>query len=154
MKIKPAASKTARKKSLLSPFRYPGGKTWLRPIIRQWLHEPVTRLVEAFAGGAVVSLTAVNEGLAERAILTEKDSCVASVWAAMLNGEAGWLRRKIKQFKPTRSNVRSQLERQPTTSRDLAWMTLLRNRVSHGGFLAPGETANAFNENQTLIKRR
>ena len=37
-----------------SPFRYPGGKTWLIPRIRQWLRcRPCTPalLIEPFAGG-------------------------------------------------------------------------------------------------------
>src|SRR5438309_2220482 len=41
-----------------SPFRYPGGKTWLVPYIRDWLRSkqhPPAHLIEPFAGGAVVS---------------------------------------------------------------------------------------------------
>src|ERR1700677_2717012 len=37
-----------------SPFRYPGGKTWLVPYIRDWLRSKKTRparLIEPFAGG-------------------------------------------------------------------------------------------------------
>jgi hypothetical protein len=37
-----------------SPFRYPGGKTWLVPYIRDWLgakKKTPSRLVEPFAGG-------------------------------------------------------------------------------------------------------
>src|SRR5205809_2769235 len=44
----------------LSPFRYPGGKTWLIPYIRAWLLSKApkaTRFVEPFAGGAIVSLS-------------------------------------------------------------------------------------------------
>lgn len=40
-----------------SPFRYPGGKTWLVPLIRQWLISLPKRpaeLIEPFAGGAIV----------------------------------------------------------------------------------------------------
>src|ERR1700734_1693988 len=86
------------KAALLSPFRYPGGKTWLRPIIRQWLSGRVDQLVEPFAGGGVIALTALNEGLAKRATLLERDPSVASVWKVMLNGKSCWLRDKIKGF--------------------------------------------------------
>lgn len=130
--------KTPETTSLLSPFRYPGGKTWLRPIIRQWLAQRVDYLIEPFGGSAVVSLTALNEGLAKEAIITERDPSVASVWRAMLNGESAWLRKKIQQFKPTLTNVRLELGRQVSSPRNIAWTTLLRNRVSHGGLLAPG----------------
>ena len=40
-----------------SPFRYPGGKTWLVPCVRQWLQSLEKRptvLVEPFAGGAII----------------------------------------------------------------------------------------------------
>src|SRR5438552_126943 len=47
-----------------SPFRYPGGKTWLVPYIREWLHskrQRPSRLIEPFAGGAIISLTSAFE---------------------------------------------------------------------------------------------
>ncbi len=49
-----------------SPFRYPGGKTWLIPTVRQWLKQDrksVNLLIEPFAGGGIVSLTAAFEKL-------------------------------------------------------------------------------------------
>src|SRR5260370_25052235 len=54
-----------------SPFRYPGGKTWLVPYIRSWLaskSDPIGVLIEPFAGGGVVGLTAAFEGLAEHVV--------------------------------------------------------------------------------------
>ena len=55
-----------------SPLRYPGGKTWLIPHIREWLRrtEPEI-LIEPFAGGAIVSLTAVMEDLVTTAFMVE-----------------------------------------------------------------------------------
>lgn len=44
-----------------SPFRYPSGKTWLIPTVRQWLkqnHKSANILIEPFPGGGIVSLTA------------------------------------------------------------------------------------------------
>jgi len=131
------SSKQTAKKGLLSPFRYPGGKSWLRGLIRQWLNEPVDHLVECFAGGANVTLTAVSESLAKKATMIELDPDVASVWEAMLNGKAGWLSTKIETFKPSRRAVLAQLKISPRAGHTRAWKTLLRNRVSHGGILAP-----------------
>ena len=50
-----------------SPFRYPGGKTWLIPVIRRWLNQEsrISELVEPFAGGGIVALTAAFEQLAD-----------------------------------------------------------------------------------------
>src|SRR5438132_5087762 len=100
-----------KKKPLLSPFRYPGGKSWLRPWIRQWLSKPVDRLVECFGGGANVTLTAISENLAKRATLIELDPDVAAVWKVILNGKAGWLADKIDAFKLNRKNVLVELDR-------------------------------------------
>jgi DNA adenine methylase len=39
-----------------SPFRYPGGKTWLVPYVRLWLSSitpPLQELMEPFAGGRI-----------------------------------------------------------------------------------------------------
>src|SRR5215470_9042201 len=84
-----------------SPFRYPGGKTWLVPRIRQWLHAQPRRpalLIEPFAGGASVGLTAAFEGLADHVLLAEMDEDVAAVWATILGGGAEALATRIERF--------------------------------------------------------
>jgi len=63
-----------------SPFRYPGGKTWFVPYIRKWLKtfgEDI-ELIEPFAGGGIVSLTAGFENLAKKIIMVEKDEDIAA----------------------------------------------------------------------------
>ena len=75
-----------------SPFRYPGGKTWLIPVIRKWLRAcayPVRELIEPFAGGGVVSLTAVFENLAETATMVELDE--ENFGPAIVNGSKVFL---------------------------------------------------------------
>jgi DNA adenine methylase len=77
-----------------SPFRYPGGKTWLVPRIRLWLKslEPEPKeLIEPFAGGAIVGLTAAFEELVERVTLVELDADVAAVWRTVLGEHADFL---------------------------------------------------------------
>ena len=101
-----------------SPFRYPGGKTWLIPHIRDWLKSRKTkpaRLIEPFAGGAAVSLTAV-----------------------VTNGQAEWLAQQILNFDLTEKNVRAELAKEPGQLREIAFQTILRNRVQRGGIMAPG----------------
>jgi DNA adenine methylase len=66
-----------------SPFRYPGGKTWLVPRIRKWLaSRPMIarEFVEPFAGGGIVSLTVAAENLAQHVTMVELDEQVAAVW--------------------------------------------------------------------------
>ena len=124
-----------------SPFRYPGGKTWLVPYLRRWLlarpRRPA-RLVEPFAGGAIVSLTTAFERLAGQVLFSEMDGGIAAVWKVVLNGRAEWLAREIEKFDLNEKKVRVVLNRAATTVPELAFQTLLRNRVQRGGIMAPG----------------
>lgn len=124
-----------------SPFRYPGGKTWLVPYIRDWLRSKKTRpsrLIEPFAGGGIVSLTAAFEGLARHVIFAELDTAVASVWRVVLNGQAEWLAKQILNFDLTLENVTTVLKQSSRELREKAFQTILRNRVQRGGILADG----------------
>src|SRR5213076_2414227 len=72
-----------------SPFRYPGGKTWLVPRIRQWLCSLPAKpaeFIEPFTGGGIISLTVAFERLAQHVTMVERDEQVAAVWKTMLNG--------------------------------------------------------------------
>jgi DNA adenine methylase len=122
---------------LLSPFRYPGGKSWLRPIVRQWLKQPTHRLIEPFAGGANITLLAVSEKLVNRATMVELDTNVSAVWQSVLNGQSEWLSKRVESFKPTKANVKLTFRRRPRSLRQKAWVTFVRNRVSYGGLLTP-----------------
>lgn len=124
-----------------SPFRYPGGKTWLVPYIRAWLRHkksPPSLLVEPFAGGAIVGLTAGFEELTRHIVLVENDSNVAAVWQAIFGGQAEWLAAHIEQFELSKDNVLKVLQKKPTTQRERAFATILRNRVQRGGIMADG----------------
>jgi len=148
----------------LSPFRYPGGKTWFVPYMRYLMQfVEVNTLVEPFAGGAIVGLTAAYEKWVSRVILSEIDECVASVWEVILSDEYRWLCEQINKFQVNIKTVRETLSIPPKDKKMLAFQTLLRNRVSHGGILAPGASFVRRGENgkglasrwypKTLIER-
>lgn len=140
-----------------SPFRYPGGKTWLIPYIRDWLQakkSTPSRFVEPFAGGGAVSLTVGFEKLAKTVIMVEKDPGVAAVWKVILNGQSEWLVRQIVSFDLTEDNARSTLEAKPETVREKAFQTILRNRVQRGGIMAPGAGLVKTGENGRGIRSR
>lgn len=125
----------------LSPFRYPGGKTWLVPTMRSWLSrlkKRPKRLIEPFAGGAIIGLTAAYENLVDEVILVELDPDVASVWEVIFSGDGEKLAKKIVEFDFNETNVHKALEASCRNSLQRAFLTILKNRVYHGGILAPG----------------
>ena len=124
-----------------SPFRYPGGKTWLVPYVRLWLSSispPPSELTEPFAGGSIVGLTAAFEGLARKVTLVELDPDVAAVWKTILRGDVRWLANRVGAFDLKPDSARSLLSSKPRTTRERAFVTIVRNRVQRGGILAPG----------------
>ncbi len=140
-----------------SPFRYAGGKTWLIPRIRQWLHHyggPDKELIEPFAGGGIVSLTAVMENLVDHATMVEKDEGVAAVWETILNDGATWLANKIVQFQLTPESAREAIEKANESLESLAFATIIKNRVNRGGILADGASFIKNGENGKGITSR
>ena len=137
-----------------SPLRYPGGKTWLVPRLREWLGERrLDVFVEPFAGGGVMSLTAIAEGFADRAVMCERDPELARLWRAILNSPEG-LAEKIRAFQPTRKNVVRLLAEDNGGELDAAFRTFVRNRVNRGGILAKGATLTRAGENGKGVASR
>lgn len=142
-----------------SPFRYPGGKTWFVPRVRRWLSERNPRpaeLVEPFAGGGIVGLTAAFEGLAERVTMVEMDEWLAAVWRTIVEepGGAERLSERIAEFEMSLSAVREVLDSSPETTDEIAFFTILKNRVNRGGILAPGASLVKAGENGRGISSR
>lgn len=123
-----------------SPFRYPGGKTWLVPYIRRWLASlpRPAEFVEPFAGGGIVSLTVAFEQLADHVTMIELDGQVAAVWQTILGKHNQGLADRISNFRLTARNVEEVLSQPARTVQDQAFQTILKNRVNRGGILAPG----------------
>lgn len=142
-----------------SPFRYPGGKTWLVPHTRRWLASlppPIEHLVEPFAGGAIVSLSALFDAYVETVTLVEKDSNVGVVWQAIVSGDGPDLGRRIIEFEVTEDNVRNLLTSTlaPDDVLGRALATIVRNRVQRGGIMAPGAGLVRGGENGRGLKSR
>ena len=146
-----------------SPLRYPGGKTWLVPHIREWLeHTSPEILIEPFAGGGIVSLTAVMEELVKSAVMVEIDRDVAAFWRSALESGAT-LCEWIGQFDPTLESLRKIEQSVPESVIEHGFKTLVLNRTRRGGVLARGASFCKTGENgrgigsrwypETLIKR-
>jgi DNA adenine methylase len=142
-----------------SPFRYPGGKTWLVPLVLQWLVRlPSSRrveLVEPFAGGAIVGLSAAFERLVEHVTLVELDDQVAAVWCTIINEDQGaWFAGQIRAFDLTPHTVDVLLARENLPVRERALQTIVKNRVNRGGILAAGAGKVRWGENGKGIASR
>ena len=130
-----------------SPLRYPGGKTWLVPHIRAWLaRSEIETLVEPFAGGGVVSLTAVMENLASSAVMVEIDPDVAAFWrSAFEHGDA--LIERLLSFEPTLESLSRLQSEPPANLEERGFRALVLNRTRRGGILAPGASFTKHGEN-------
>lgn len=144
-----------------SPFRYPGGKTWLVPRIRHWMRYRVRLtgkkpavLIEPFAGGGIVSLTVAAEDLVDHAIMVELDKEVAAVWQTIVEGDGGKLAQRILDFDLTTDNANKVIGSDPQTIDDIAFRTIVKNRTFHGGILAPGSGLLKHGENGKGIRSR
>ncbi len=139
-----------------SPFRYPGGKTWLVPLFRRWMFSFQTepkRLIEPFAGGGIISLTTAFEGLANEVVMVEMDRQISAVWKTILSDDAQWLAKKILNFELTPETARAELNKTPNTDRDLAFQTIVKNRTAHGGILAEGAGILKHGDGKGILSR-
>ena len=140
-----------------SPFRYPGGKTWFVPTFRRWIstiYPKPTILVEPFAGGGIISLTALFENLVKTAVMVELDDQIAAVWKSIVKGDAEWLANRILTFELSREAVINEIKKPPRTSKEKAFQTILKNRTFHGGILAEGSGFLKYGENGKGIHSR
>jgi len=126
---------------MLSPFRYPGGKTWLVPLVGEWLAQiqpKPAEFIEPFAGGGSVALSVAFGHLAEHVTFVELDDSVADVWSAILGGHASLLADRVESFECTLTALKDALRRLPDSIEERAFRTILLNRVRRGGILAAG----------------
>ncbi len=140
-----------------SPFRYPGGKTWLVPIIQQWLlslHKRPKEYIEPFAGGAIIGLNVAFEKLADHVTLVELDEQVAAVWKTILYGDYEWLANRIVNFDLTPESAEAELARTDVSQEENAFQTILKNRINRGGILAAGAGIIKYGENGKGILSR
>jgi DNA adenine methylase len=111
-------------------------------------------LIERFAGGGIVGLTAAFENLAQEIVLVEKDEDVAAVWHTIFGKEAKWLAERIVEFDVSYENVHQVMNSHPRSVRERAFLTILRNRLCHGGILAEGSGLTKRGENGKGLRSR
>ena len=124
-----------------SPFRYPGGKTWLVPTARKWFRQGCdnSQLIEPFAGGGIISLTAIAEGYFNHATMVELDDDVAAAWKTIFSEkDSKWLVERIKNFVVSPEEINLSIQQADTGIKERGFATIVRNRTYHGGILAKG----------------
>lgn len=148
-----------------SPLRYPGGKRALLPYTQAWLKNlphPPEHLVEAFAGGAGVGLTALATGLIDHLTLVELDPDVANLWQVVFSDSGEDLADYISTVTtPAAAHCLMQL---PCVDElDRALHTLIHNRLSFNGIRAAGAgmlgtpngaPASSWSFNPTTLAKR
>lgn len=75
-------------KPTVTPLRYPGGKTWILPYVKEFLRFHTLNLgtiIEPFAGSASVSIGLLKDGLTEFAYICENDPLITSFWKSALD---------------------------------------------------------------------
>ncbi len=72
----------------------------------------------------------------------------------MLGRNASWLIKEILNFEMCREAVIERLTQSPKNHRELAFQTILRNRVQRGGILAPGASLMLNGENGRGVASR
>jgi len=140
-----------------SPFRYPGGKTWFVPVFRDWIwnHYPKPEiLIEPFAGGGIISLTALFENLVSHVVMVEIDEDIAAVWQSIVDGHAEWLAKRILDFDLSKEAVIHEISKTDVSVKEKAFQTILKNRTFHGGILAEGSGFLKHGENGKGIRSR
>lgn len=133
----------------LSPFRYPGGKSWLREKVLKWIAALDYRpsiFIEPFAGGGSIGLVVAELGLADRVVLIERDPDVAAVWKVMLGDRWRELTANILTFRMSRKRVLEVLDSNDEDVVARAFRCVLRNRVQRGGILS--STAGLLREGE------
>ena len=110
-------------------------------------------IVEPFAGGGIVSLTAVMENLVDEALMVELDKDVAALWKAALH-YGPELAARISSFSLTRDSVVQLSCTRPKDVVEHGFRTLVLNRTRRGGVLAQGASFTRKGENGAGIGSR
>lgn len=120
----------------LSPLRYPGGKRRMSPFIATLFRlSGASAIMEPFAGGASVSLTLVENGLAAEAAIADADPLVAAFWSTVFSTEAALLAEMVSEAVLDVSEWRRQKALSPRSRLESAYKLLYLNRTSFSGSL-------------------
>lgn len=126
-----------RRRELLSPLRYPGGKRRLAPYVAAALVENRLRpwlFVEPYAGGASVALELLHFDLVDRIVLADQDPMITAFWQTVVH-DVDWLCRQVEQIDVDLATWERMKRARFRSRRSLALACLYLNRTSFNGSL-------------------
>ena len=94
------------------------------------------------------------EKLADHVVICELDPEVVAVWRVATSRDCEILVERILRFEVSESNVRAVLARESGEDGDIAFRTIIKNRMFHGGILAPGSSLMKSGENGKGLSSR
>jgi DNA adenine methylase len=130
-------SEVFRRREILSPLRYPGGKRRLVPYLAAALAENNLRpdlFVEPYAGGASVSLELLHLDFAGRAVIGDLDPMVNAFWETVVT-DVDWLCEQVESVPLSLSEWERMKKTRFRSRRSLALACLYLNRTSFNGAL-------------------
>lgn len=128
-----------RRRTVLSPLRYPGGKRRLAPYVAAALVENDLRpglFVEPYAGGASVALELLHFDLVDRVVLGDRDRLITAFWQTVVN-DVNWLCKQVEQIELDLATWEWMKQAHFRSRRSLALACLYLNRTSFNGSLHP-----------------
>lgn len=131
---------------VLSPLRYPGGKSRIADFVKQIIKDNKLLdgvYVEPYAGGAAVALSLLMSEYVSRIIINDKDRSIFAFWHSVLN-ETERLCQYIEETPVTMEIWREQRELQSIEKKktadlfSLGFSTLFLNRTNRSGIIKAG----------------
>jgi DNA adenine methylase len=126
-----------RRRTVLSPLRYPGGKRRLAPYVAAALAENDLRpnlFVEPYAGGASVALELLHFDLVDRVVLGDRDPLITAFWQTVAN-DVDWLCEQVDRIELDLATWERMKRGRFRSRRSLALACLYLNRTSFNGSL-------------------
>lgn len=138
---------------ILSPLRYPGGKSKIATFVKQIIKDNNLLdgvYVEPFAGGAAVALSLLMDEYVSRIVINDKDRSIYAFWYSVLN-ETERLCQYIEETPVTMDTWRMQREIQSADNKNtvdllsLGFSTFFMNRTNRSGIIKAG-VIGGFNQ--------
>ena len=132
--------------NIFTPFRYPGGKSKIAPMVRKTIKANNIKNVifcEPFSGGAGVAIDLLMNGFVDEIILNDYDIAIYSVWHSILYDTERLLFAienvaiDINEWKKQK-DIYSSLKDSNEHSFELAFATFFLNRTNVSGVITGG----------------